>query len=436
MRDDDGIDRIVDLGERLEGVADLSELLSQQRLDEARAEATACGRARPARRCRCRHHVQRTLPHPGKIFCIGVNYGGRNAEYQDGQEAPTNPSVFVRFPGSLVGHGSRSGATAGERATRLRGRDRRRDRQAGRRIPEDRAREHIAGLTLGNEGTIRDWVRHAKFNVTQGKNWESSGSIGPWMVTLDEIGDFDDLHLTTRVNGELRQDDTPASMAYPIEFQVAYLSTFCTLEPGDVIFTGTPSVPAPGSTRRDSSGPVTSSRSTCPRSARSPTGYEMSEIDEMRATIDVAAADCVGIRGFDRSLPMALMRAREAVMRHFRPSLAEHDLTEQQWRVLRALEDAGSALSVGELANRTFLLGPSLSRMLVSLDDRGLIARTSVLGDARRVEITITAIGLELVAEIAPRSESAYDHIERRLGADELEQLYALLDKVAPSDDR
>ncbi len=118
-------------------------------------------------------------------------------------------------------------------------------------------------------------------------------------------------------------------------------------------------------------------------------------------------------------------------MRHFRPSLAEHDLTEQQWRVLRALEDAESALSVGELANRTFLLGPSLSRMLVSLDDRGLIARTSVLGDARRVEITITAIGLELVAEIAPRSESAYEHIESRLGPGELEQLYALLDKVA-----
>ena len=78
----------------------------------------------------------------------------------------------------------------------------------------------------------------------------------------------------------------------------------------------------------------------------------------------------VGIRGFDRSLPMALMRAREAVMRHFRPSLAEHDLTEQQWRVLRALEDADTALSVGELAERTYLLGPSLSRMLALLDDR------------------------------------------------------------------
>ena len=93
--------------------------------------------------------------------------------------------------------------------------------------------------------------------------------------------------------------------------------------------------------------------------------------------------------------------------------------------------DADTALSVGELAERTYLLGPSLSRMLASLDDRGLIARTSVPGDARRAEITITATGVELVAEIAPRSEAAYAHIEGRLGPGELEQLYVLLDQVA-----
>jgi len=112
--------------------------------------------------------------------------------------------------------------------------------RAGRRIPLTEARRHIAGLTLGNEGTIRDWVRHAKFNVTQGKNWPSSGALGPWLVPEDEIGDFGDLHLTTHVNGELRQDDTPATMKYPIEYQIHYLSTFTTLQPGDVIFTGTP----------------------------------------------------------------------------------------------------------------------------------------------------------------------------------------------------
>ncbi len=110
----------------------------------------------------------------------------------------------------------------------------------GRRIPEAQARNHIAGLSLANEGTIRDWVRHAKFNVTQGKNWESTGSLGPWLIPIDEIGAFEDLRLTTHVNGELRQDDTPATMKYSIEYQIHYLSTFTTLRPGDIILTGTP----------------------------------------------------------------------------------------------------------------------------------------------------------------------------------------------------
>ena len=229
-------DAVIDLGQRLDDVRDLSDLLRQERVDDARVEIeeTAPDLALAD------IIYERTLPSPGKIFCIGVNYGGRNAEYRDGQDAPDKPSVFVRFPGSFTGHEhdlvrppeSDQLDYEGEIVAVI--------GRGGRRIPRDRAREHIAGLTLGNEGTIRDWVRHAKFNVTQGKNWESSGAIGPWMVTLDEIGAFDDLHLTTHVNGELRQDDTPATMAYPIEYQVEYLSTFCTLEPGDVIFTGTP----------------------------------------------------------------------------------------------------------------------------------------------------------------------------------------------------
>ena len=183
---------------------------------------------------------ERTIPRPGKIFCIGVNYGGRNAEYRDGQDAPSRPSVFVRFPSSFVGHDQELIRPPESHQLDYEGEIVAVIGRGGRRIRADRAREHLAGLTLGNEGTIRDWVRHAKFNVTQGKNWDSSGSIGPWLVTIDEFGDFDELRITTHVNGELRQDDTPATMAFPIEEQVAYLSTFATLEPGDVIFTGTP----------------------------------------------------------------------------------------------------------------------------------------------------------------------------------------------------
>ena len=238
--DRDGDDRVVDLGGRLDGVSDLNDLLTQGRLDEARAAADDAARSPGSTLPLSAITYLRTIPRPGKVFCIGVNYGGRNAEYRDGQEEATKPSVFVRFPSSLVGHEQDLVRPPESEQLDYEGEIVAVIGTAGRRIPEGRARQHLAGLTLGNEGTIRDWVRHAKFNVTQGKNWESSGSLGPWMVTLDEIGGFDDLHLTTRVNGELRQDDTPASMAYPIEYQVAYLSTFCTLEPGDIIFTGTP----------------------------------------------------------------------------------------------------------------------------------------------------------------------------------------------------
>lgn len=138
----------------------------------------------------------------------------------------------------------------------------------------------------------------------------------------------------------------------------------------------------------------------------------------------------VPLRPFDQSLPMALMRARESVMRHFRPVLAEHDLTEQQWRVLRALRDADVPVSVGELAQATFLLGPSLSRMLVALEERGLIERAAG-SDARRAEISISPRGLHLVSDVAPASEQAYGDIDALLDPGELDTLYALLAKLS-----
>jgi 2-keto-4-pentenoate hydratase/2-oxohepta-3-ene-1,7-dioic acid hydratase in catechol pathway len=227
---------VIDVGARMDDVEDLSDVLTRGRLHDVRAIAASADADVGLDEI----GYLRTIPRPGKIFCIGVNYGGRNAEYRDGQEAPNKPSVFVRFPSSFVGHEQPLVRPPESHQLDYEGEIVAVIGTGGRRIPRASARSHIAGLTLGNEGTIRDWVRHAKFNVTQGKNWDSSGAIGPWMVTLDEIDAFDDLHLTTRVNGELRQDDTPATMAYPIEFQIEYLSTFCTLEPGDIIFTGTP----------------------------------------------------------------------------------------------------------------------------------------------------------------------------------------------------
>lgn len=180
------------------------------------------------------------VPDPGKIVCVGVNYPDRNEEYRDGQAAQANPSLFVRFPRSFVGHGapillppeSEQLDYEGEIALVI--------GRAGRRIPERSALGHVAALTLCNEGTVRDWVRHAKFNVTQGKNFDASGSMGPWMVPFEDEAQIADIRLVTRVNGAVRQDDRTARMIFPFRKLIAYVSTFTTLEPGDVIVTGTP----------------------------------------------------------------------------------------------------------------------------------------------------------------------------------------------------
>lgn len=112
--------------------------------------------------------------------------------------------------------------------------------KGGRRIALEDAESHIAGLTCLNEGTIRDWTKHGKFNVTQGKNFDRSGSIGPWLVTADEFDGYDNPEVVTRVNGEERQRDTTGNLMFPFRFLIHYISTWTTLQPGDVISTGTP----------------------------------------------------------------------------------------------------------------------------------------------------------------------------------------------------
>lgn len=226
-------DHIVDL---TDGFASLYETLKAGQLEAAKAAVEAgAGTLRLEDVNLCP-----PITTAEKYFCIGVNYANRNAEYKDGSEAPKNPSVFMRSRESFVGHGefierppeSDQLDYEGELVVII--------GKEGRRIKRENARDHIAGMTLMNEGTLRDWVRHAKFNVTQGKNFERSGSIGPWMITMDEIGDLENLDIQTRVNGDLRQDDNTSNMMFPIEFQIEYLSKFARLKPGDVIATGTP----------------------------------------------------------------------------------------------------------------------------------------------------------------------------------------------------
>jgi 2-keto-4-pentenoate hydratase/2-oxohepta-3-ene-1,7-dioic acid hydratase in catechol pathway len=181
-----------------------------------------------------------TVTDPEKIICIGINYRDRNEEYKDGAEAPRHPSVFMRTPNSLVGHEENILRPPESEQLDYEGEIVLVIGKEGRRIAESDAWTHVAGLTLMNEGSVRDWLRHSKFNVTPGKNFERSGSLGPWMVTADEFADGEELHLTTRVNGEVRQDDTTASMIFSFRKLIAYLSSFMRLLPGDLIATGTP----------------------------------------------------------------------------------------------------------------------------------------------------------------------------------------------------
>jgi homoprotocatechuate degradation regulator HpaR len=132
------------------------------------------------------------------------------------------------------------------------------------------------------------------------------------------------------------------------------------------------------------------------------------------------------LRSFAQSLPMALLRARETVMRHFRPGLRRQGVTEQQWRILRALSERGP-LEVSALAAATCLLPPSLSRIIPDMCARGLIARRAVNQDLRRVVVSIEPRGVQLIGAHAPESARVYELIARRFGAARLDQLVRLL---------
>jgi homoprotocatechuate degradation regulator HpaR len=138
------------------------------------------------------------------------------------------------------------------------------------------------------------------------------------------------------------------------------------------------------------------------------------------------------MREFSRSLPMSLLRAREAVMRQFRPSLRNHGLTEQQWRILRALT-AVDTIEVTELARVAFLLGPSLSRILRDLEARHLIERRTAKADLRRAVVSISAKGLKLIEAVAPSSEAIYAAMTKRYGARKLAELQDMLHALESS---
>lgn len=227
-------DGIVPLAGQIDGILTLQELIEKDALEAA--QAFAGNEVIDPTTVRFLQPIDR----PEKIWCIGVNYGNRNAEYKDGSDLPKYPSLFVRSRQSFVGHEvplerprlSEQLDYEGEIALVI--------GKGGRDISREAALDHVFGLTICNEGTIRDWLRHGKFNVTQGKNFDHSGAIGPWIVTTDELDPTGEIALETRVNGETRQKDTTANLMFPFDFLICYLSSFATLSPGDMIVTGTP----------------------------------------------------------------------------------------------------------------------------------------------------------------------------------------------------
>lgn len=179
-----------------------------------------------------------TLPDAGKIICIGMNY--REHIKEMGREPPRYPAFFLRTNDSLVGHGqpvilprvSDKFDWEGELAVVI--------GRMARHVSRDDALSHVAGYTILQDGSLRDYQEHTS-QFTAGKNFHQSGAMGPWLVTADEIPDPGQLRLETRVSGEVMQRGELADLCIDVPAILEYLSDIFELRPGDVIATGTPS---------------------------------------------------------------------------------------------------------------------------------------------------------------------------------------------------
>ena len=158
---------------------------------------------------------------PRQILAVGRSYAAHAEELGNVPQTQA-PLLFWKPPGCLARDGVCNLPRWPEGPTRI-------DYEGeivivigkeGRRIPEPEAHKYVAGLTIMNEGSVRDYLRHAKFNVTQGKNFAKSGALGPWMVAADELDPMSELRVMTRVNGEKRQDDTTESLMFPFRYQI------------------------------------------------------------------------------------------------------------------------------------------------------------------------------------------------------------------------
>jgi len=179
------------------------------------------------------------IPDPRKIVCLGLNY--RDHAVETGSEIPSEPILFSKYATALIGHGA--GIVHPAESTQV-------DYEAelvivvgrgGRHIRREQAMDHVAGYAVGHDVSARDWQTGKPGKQWMaGKTFDTFAPVGPYLVTADEVPDPHALGIRLRLNGETMQDSSTAQLIFKVDEIIAYLSKVFTLEPGDLIFTGTP----------------------------------------------------------------------------------------------------------------------------------------------------------------------------------------------------
>ena len=225
--------QVVDLTGKIKGAVDIRNLLEQDAMSDVAGALEGAAPSFALDEC------QRlpVIPNPRKIVCVGLNYIDHVKE--TGRELKDNPVIFHRYPETQVGHGqaiqrplvSTHLDFEGEMAVII--------GKGGAHIDQPDALDHIAGYACYNEAPIRDWQSHTR-QFGMGKNFQKTGAFGPWMVTADEVSDYRQMKLQTRLNGEVMQQATLADLAFDIPLLISYVSKALPWLPGDVLVTGTP----------------------------------------------------------------------------------------------------------------------------------------------------------------------------------------------------
>ncbi len=226
--------KVVDLGTRMPGIPCLQDLLIADKIPQAQeilAQADADYDQEDL-------VFEPVIPNAEKLICIEDNY--KTGDAGEAVESTVQPGLFLRTHQSITGHlqdlirppECKQLDYEGEVVIVI--------GKEGRRIPAEDALEYIAGLTLANEGMVRDYQTASGASITPAKNAENSGSIGPWLVTADKFSDYDELQLRTYVNGAIRQGDRIGNLKFSFAQLISYVSSFLLLKPGDLILTGSP----------------------------------------------------------------------------------------------------------------------------------------------------------------------------------------------------